>query len=96
MQNRINRGALRLAMMTGDRSLQQRVKRRMLSLDGSSGIDKRFNRLGVSQNVGDVQLEKRFNRVGVFEPRRKRTGPSLAIEPAEAPTFPNSLGLAIE
>jgi hypothetical protein len=94
----INRGIRRLAKMTGatppsDRSLQQRIAKRMLSLDVSSGNDKRFNRLDI-HNVGDVQLEKRFNQVGVLNPRRMGTRQS--IEAPEPPTAANSLGLAIE
>jgi len=98
LQMDINRGIRRLAKMTGatppsDRSLQQRIAKRMLSLDVSSGIDKRFNRLDI-HNVGDVQLEKRFNQVGVLNPRRMGTRQS--IEAPEPPTAANSLGLAIE
>lgn len=98
LQMDINRGIRRLAKMTGaappsDRSLQQRIAKRILSLDVPSGIDKRLNRLGI-HNVGDVRLEKRFNQVGVLNPRRMGTRQS--IEAPEPPTAANSLGLAIE
>lgn len=96
---RINRSVRRLAKMTGakppsDRSLEQRLERRMLSLDVPSGIDRRFNRFGVPHNVRDVQLEKRFDRVGVLKPRLKGQKESVAV--ANTPTAPNSLGLDIE
>jgi len=94
LQLRINRGIRRLAKMTGaeppsDHSLKQRLERRMLSLDLPSGIDRRFNRIGV-HNEGDVELEKRFNQVGVS----KRNATDVTI--AEAPTALDSLGLDIE
>ena len=94
----INRGTRRLAMMTGaappsERSLQQCIVKRMLSLDVQSGIDRRFNRLGI-HNVGGVQLEKRFNQVGVLNPKRVET--RQLIKDPEPPTAANSLGLAIE
>ena len=96
---RINRSIRRLAKMTGakppsDRSLEQRLERRILSLDVPSGIDRRFNRFGVPRNVKDVQLERRFNRVGVLKPRLKRKEEPIAV--ADPPTAPNSLGLDIE
>jgi hypothetical protein len=98
---RINRSIRRLAKMTGakppsDRSLEQRLERRMLSLDVPSGIDRRFNLIGVPRDLGDsdVQLEKRFNRVGVLKPGlRRQVAPITAANP---PTAPNSLGLDIE
>lgn len=101
----INRGVRRLAKMTGAeppsvRSLQKRLERRILSLDIPSGIDRRFNRLVVHRNVGDVQLEKRFNRVGVLKSRRKGIENSESVEEsveaAVTPTVSNSLGLNIE
>ena len=75
-------------------SLEQRLERRMLSLDVPSGIDRRFNRFGVSRNERDVQLEKRFNRAGTSKPRVKRKEESVTA--ANSPTAPNSLGLDIE
>lgn len=95
---RINRSVRRLAKMTGakppsDRSLEQRLERRMLSLDVPSGIDRHFN-FGFSRDLGDVQLEKRFNRLGVLRPRLK--GQVAPITAADPPTAPNSLGLEIE
>jgi hypothetical protein len=92
---RINRSVRRLAKMTGvkppsDRSLEQRLERRMLSLDVPGGIDRRFNRFGVPRNVKDVQLEKRFNRAGVSKPRQ------VTVTAADPPTAPDSLGLDIE
>jgi len=98
---RINRSIRRLAKMTGakppsDQSLEQRLERRMLSLDVSSGIARRFNFLGDPRDLGDsdVQLEKRFNRVGVLKHRLKRqVAPITAANP---PTAPNSLGLDID
>lgn len=91
---RINRSIRRLAKMTGAnppsyRNLEQRLERRILSLDVPSGINRRFNRFDLPRNVGDVQLEKRFNRVGALKPR-------LPVEVANPPTAPNSLGLDIE
>jgi len=96
---RINRSIRRLAKMTGakppsDRSLEQRLEKRMLSLDVPNGIDRRFNRFGVPQNVGDVQLEKRFNRIGALKPRLKVKEEPITV--ANPPTAPNSLGLDIE
>lgn len=73
-----------------DRSLEQRLVRRMLSLDVPSGIERRFNRFAVSR---EVQLEKRFNRAGVLKPRLKEKS---AVTASHAPTALNSLGLAIE
>jgi hypothetical protein len=96
---RINRSIRRLAKMTGakppsDRSLEQRLERRMLSLDVPSGIDRRFNLFGVPRDLRDVQLEKRFNRVGALKPGLSRqVAPITAANP---PTAPNSLGLDIE
>ena len=91
---RINRGIRRLAKMTGaeppsEESLKQLLERRMLSLNDPSGIDRRFNRIGV-QNEGDVQVEKRFNQVGVS--KRNQAGVTIA----KTPTASNSLGLDIE
>jgi hypothetical protein len=72
-----------------ERSLQQRLERRILSLDRPSGVDRRFNRVGVHY-VDDVQLEKRFNEDGVLKSRRQVTN-----KLAETPTASNSLGLEI-
>jgi len=99
LQMHINRSIRRLAKMTGaeppsDRSLEQRLQRRILSLDPSD-IDRRFNRFGVPRNVRDVQLEKRFNRAGL-NPRRKEQELEEQVTTAAEPTDPNSLGLSIE
>ena len=55
----INRGIRRLAKMAGaeppsERNLQQRLEKRILSLDLPTGVERRwcFNRCGV-HNVGD-------------------------------------------
>ncbi|KAF8802550.1 aspartic peptidase A1 [Phlegmacium glaucopus] len=110
LQTHINRSIRRLAKMTGAeppsaRSLEQRLEKRVLAIEGPEGLYRRFNRFGVPGSARDVQLERRFNRAGVVpesSPASLNVGNTLAstIPPgvaiANTPTAPNSLGLDIE
>lgn len=79
----INRSIRRLARMTGVeppsmRSLEQRLEKRVLSIEGPEGLRRRFNRARVIPSPREVQLEKRFNRVGILDSAHRpgKTRPS--------------------
>jgi len=88
------------------RSLEQNLVKRVQAVEGTEGLERRFNRMGVSRNV---VLEKRFNRVGL-RPQANTNSASLislkqgkkvapappAVSQANAPSADNSLGLDIE
>lgn len=85
------------------RSLEQLLEKRILAVEGPSGLQKRRNRLGVPPSTN---LEKRFNRLGhkhvesrpgfSFESENGQGSSSDSeIESAVTPTTPNSLGLDI-
>jgi len=108
----INRSIRRLAKMNGveppsARSLEQRLEKRVLSIEGPDGLYRRLNR-GISRSAREVQLEKRFNRAGVSDsapgssPASLKAGNTLAsgtsssVSIANTPSTANSLGLDIE
>lgn len=83
LQMHINRSIRRLARMTGVeppsmRSLEERLEKRVLSIEGPEGLRRRFNRARVIPSPREVQLEKRFNRGGVLDSahRAGKTPPS--------------------
>jgi len=109
----INRSIRRLAKMTGvdppsARSLEQRLEKRVLSIEGPSGLRRRFTRSGVPRSTREVQLEKRFNRVGVSDSgpessalslkagKKQASSSASSITVANTPSTANSLGLDIE
>jgi hypothetical protein len=102
----INRGLLRLARMSGVPEpplelLERNLMRRVLSVEGTEGLERRFNRRSLDDTV---VLDKRFNTHGVPAPAPignnlavgSGTSQRLKITPAKAPTANNSLGLDIE
>lgn len=96
---RINRGIRRLAKMTGSKppsaqSLEERLEKRLLSVDISTDVDRRYNRFDKSHSNREIQLEKRFNRAGLRPKRQEQEEPEQ-VTPANPPTNPNSLGLSI-
>lgn len=109
LQMHINRSIRRLARMTGAeppsaRSLQQRLEKRVLAIEGPDGLRKRFYRFGhgvphVAPSEREVQLEKRFNRLGAkhgFSFDETTTSDTSDVSFANPPTAANSLGLDIE
>jgi hypothetical protein len=113
LQMHINRSIRRLAKMTGTeppsaRSLEQRLEKRVLSIEGPDGLYRRFNRFHVPRSAREVQLEKRFNRGGVAPGSSLaslKAGSTLAsttsssvlgVSIANRPSTANSLGLDIE
>ncbi|KAJ7454804.1 aspartic peptidase A1 [Mycena latifolia] len=117
LQQHINRASRRLARMSGreepsDAVLAEALRKRVLSVEGPEGLERRFNRVGLPGKP-----EKRFNRTGVKNEKRRKGGkgkkakaaaaaagagaggPDAAagdVEVANAPTTANSLGLNIE
>jgi hypothetical protein len=98
----VNRGIHRLARMSGGPEpprelLEMNLMRRVLSIEGPDGLERRFNR----RTLDDIVLNKRFNTYGV--PAPKSIGNTLAVKSAatpitaaQSPTANNSLGLDIE
>lgn len=73
LQQHMNRAHRRYARMTGRleptrRELQANLEKRILSIEGAEGLEKRFNRMGVPSR----RLERRFNRFGV--PKKHKAG----------------------
>ncbi|PPQ77889.1 hypothetical protein CVT25_015376 [Psilocybe cyanescens] len=95
LQQHMNRGIRRLARMTGceepsRRDLHSRLERRILSVEGPEGLEKRFNRFGLpapSQSSGAKSLA---------DTKENKAGADDNITEANQPTAPNSLGLDIE
>ena len=89
------------------RSLEQNLVKRVQVVEGTEGLERRFNRMGLPRR--DPVLEKRFNRMGV-SPEANTNSASLislkqgkkvapappAVSKANTPTADNSLGLDIE
>lgn len=75
LQQHINRASKRLARMTGreaptDAMMLEALRKRVLAVEGTEGLERRFNRAGVPS-----QSDKRFNRTGVNKnERRHRKG----------------------
>jgi len=74
LQQHMNRAYRRYARMTGRveptrRELQANLEKRILSIEGVEGLERRFNRMGVPgrkrQTEAESRLEKRYNRLGV-------------------------------
>jgi len=108
LQMQINRNIHRLAKMSGVdppslQNLEQRLVRRILSVEGPSGLHRRLNRLG------SMNKEKRFNRFGHSDLESKSglsavsfdsgnnqgSSSNSGIAVANTPTTANSLGLNI-
>jgi len=91
-------------------SLEQNLVKRILAVEGTEGLEKRFNRIGVPRRERrEGVLEKRFNRVGIpTKPKGnsaslislKKSGKAAPSPPlvttADTPAANNSLGLDIE
>lgn len=76
LQQQINRASRRLALMTGRQAptsnmMADALRKRVLTVEGPAGLERRFNRHGVPKKSG-----KRFNRYGVnktkIDKRRKK------------------------
>jgi len=74
LQQHMNRAYRRYARMTGRleptrRELQANLEKRIVSIEGPEGLEKRFNRMGVPgrkrQTEAESRLERRYNRIGV-------------------------------
>jgi hypothetical protein len=103
----VNRGLQRLARMSGGPEpprelLERNLMRRVLSVEGVAGLERRFNRRSLDD---DVVLKKRFNTYGVPAPApignslavgSGAKSQRLAVTAANTPTANNSLGLDIE
>jgi hypothetical protein len=115
LQQHINRGIRRLARMTGRQapsssSLEQNLVKRVQAVEGTEGLERRFNRKGVYRSLPrrEVVLEKRYSRLGVpvhkpnttnslISLKGKKAAPAPpAVTKANTPTANNSLGLDIE
>jgi len=97
----INRSIRRLARMTGAEppsahSLEQRLEKRVLSVEGPEGLRRRFNRFAVPPSPNEIQLNKRFNRNGTAGTAGILSTSLTSVKFANPPTAPNSLGLDIE
>jgi len=86
-------------------SLEQNLVKRVLAVEGTEGLERRYNRRGVPRR--EVVLEKRYNRQGLPAPKLnsnslvslkgKKAAPAPpAVSKANTPTANNSLGLDIE
>jgi hypothetical protein len=71
LQQHINRGIRRLARMTGRQapsssSLEQNLVKRVQAVEGTEGLERRFNRQGVYRSLPrrEVVLEKRYQSIG--------------------------------
>jgi hypothetical protein len=98
---------MRLARMSGGPEpprelLERNLMRRVLSLEGADGLERRFNRRSLDDTV---VLNKRFNTYGVPAPASigntlavssGAKSQRLAVTAADSPTANNSLGLDIE
>jgi hypothetical protein len=82
--------------------LERNLMRRVLSVEGVAGLERRFNRRSLDD---DVVLKKRFNTYGVPAPApignslavgSGAKSQRLAVTAANTPTANNSLGLDIE
>jgi hypothetical protein len=109
LQQNINRGIRRLARMTGrdapsSSSLEQNLVKRVQAVEGTEGLERRFNHMGLERTV---VLEKRYNRIGYTPPKAnsaslislkgKKAAPAApAVSKANTPSVDNSLGLDIE
>jgi hypothetical protein len=106
----VNRGLLRLARMSGEPEppreiLERNLMRRVLSVEGVDGLERRFNRRSLDDTV---VLDKRFNTYGVpsLAPAPAPVGNSLAassklpqnlaVTPGKTPAANNSLPLDID
>lgn len=113
LQIHINRSIRRLAKMTGVEppsagSLERRLQKRILSVEGPDGLYKRFNRFGVPRSPREVQLEKRFNRAGATHSipgsslvslkagNTQASDRTSSVAVANTPSAADSLGLDIE
>lgn len=98
------RSTLRLARMSGGPEpprelLERNLMRRVLSVEGVDGLERRFNRRNLDDSVA---LDKRYNTYGVPDPKsigNNLAGGSdqrLAVTEADTPNANNSLGLDID
>ncbi|KAJ7678536.1 aspartic peptidase domain-containing protein [Mycena rosella] len=85
-QQNMNRASRRLALMTGreipsDAMLTEALRKRVLSVEGPAGLERRFNRVGLA----GANQEKRFNRHGVStRDKRHKKGGKKAGKKAKA------------
>jgi len=91
-------------------SLEQNLVKRILAVEGTEGLERRFNRIGVPRRERrEGVLEKRFKRIGIRTKSKgnpaslislKKGGKAAPLPPlvttADTPTANNSLGLDIE
>ncbi|KAF8623629.1 hypothetical protein AX17_007330 [Amanita inopinata Kibby_2008] len=109
LQQHINRGTRRLARMTGrelpsDEELVARLHKRVLSVEGTEGLSKRYNRIGVPKKSkgslktsGATVLSENTHRHGNSVSLANGAGGQTdTVTPANQPSTANSLGLDIE
>ncbi|KAJ7746620.1 acid protease [Mycena metata] len=94
LQQHINRASKRLARMTGreaptDAMMLEALRKRVLAVEGTEGLERRFNRAGVPS-----KSDKRFNRTGVNKNERRRAKKSKAKAGAAGAAAAGAAGAA--
>ncbi|KAJ3512882.1 hypothetical protein NLJ89_g3266 [Agrocybe chaxingu] len=57
--------------------LQERLEKRVATVEGAIGLERRFNRIGVPGRRYTENIEKRYSRLGV--PKRQAKGPGASL-----------------